>query len=184
MVATAKAYNPATGNTQAGAHSQAKLISGRPDPDTETKAQGKAVRNAILKVIPEYIVYDFANKHAQKPQFDYQDAYHECVKVFTHKGLGEWHVGNITKELYPDIPPAEIDRDEWIAIYKACQKHAAELDANPDVERSYWAKKADGDVVLVTETGDDDSPVPQCEFLDKGKCIRVLVPHPFLNSSC
>ena len=67
MVATAKAYNPATGNTQCGAHSQAKLISGRPDPDAEAKAQGKAVRNALLKVIPEVTVYHFANKHAQDP---------------------------------------------------------------------------------------------------------------------
>lgn len=153
VVATAKAHNPHTNITQAGAHSQTTLLSGlRPDNDAEIKAIGKAKRNAILKVLPEHVVYDFANKHAQKPQFDYLEASYACVKVFTQKGLGEWHVRDITKELYPDKQPAEIDRDGWIRIFRACQKHAAELEANPEVEKSksYWAKTTD--VVLVTET--------------------------------
>lgn len=183
IVATAKAHNPKTGNTQAGAHSQTKLISGRPDNDAEAKAQGKAVRNAILKVIPEVTIYQFANKHAQEPPFDYLEAFYACQKVYTDKGLGDFHVSSVVKELYPDKPPAEIDRDGWIAIYKACQKHADELEANPDVEKSksYWAKTKDGDVVLVTETGDNKSPSPRCEFYEKGRCKRCLVSHPYLG---
>jgi hypothetical protein len=65
-VATAKAMNPKTGVTQCGAHSQPTLLNGlMPDNDAQIKAQGKATRNAILKVIPEYVVYAFANKYAQ-----------------------------------------------------------------------------------------------------------------------
>jgi len=163
IVATAKAYNPNTGNTQAGAHSQAKLNSGRPDSDAEVQAVEKARRNACLKVIPEVEIYTFANKHAQKPPFDYLDAYNECVKVFTQKGLGEWHVRDLVKELYPKRKPAELDRVAWIAVYNACQRHAHELEATPNVEKSksYWAKTIDGEIVAVTETGDNGSPVSE-----------------------
>ena len=182
-VATAKAHNPATGNTQAGAHSAPKLLSGlRPNPNAEKVAIGLAKRNACLKVIPEVTIYNFANKHAQKPPFDYLEAFYACQKVYTDKGLGDFHVSSVVKELYPDKPPAELGRDEWVEVYKACQKHADELDKNPDIERSksYWAKTTDGDVVLVTETG-DNTPAPICEFYDNGKCNRVLVRHPYLN---
>jgi len=179
-VATAKATNPKTNITQAGAHSSPKLLSRlRPNPNAETVAIGLAKRNAVLKVIPEITVYTFANKHAVEPPFDYLDAYNECVKI-PHKGLGEWHVSNITKELYPDKPPADIDRDGWIAIYKACQKHAGELEANPDVERSRMVQTDDGEWVMVTETGDNKSPSPTCEYYEKGRCKRCLVSHPTL----
>ena len=190
IVAVVKAHNPATGNTQAGAHSQDKLISGRPDNVAEAKAIGKAKRNACLKILNEVDVYTFANKHAQNPPFDYLEAFYACQKVYIDKGLGDFHVSSVVKELYPDKPPADIDRDGWIAIYKACQKHADELDKNPDVEKSkkdttsrilsYWAKTESGDVVLVTETG-EKSPSPKCEDYDRGRCKRCLVPHPYLG---
>jgi len=154
MVATAKATNPKTGVTQAGAHSQSKRFDGgRVDNDAEIKASGKAKRNAILKVIPEYVVYDFANKHAQNPPFDYLDAYSACVKVFTRKGLGEWHVANITKELFPERQPAELNREQWIRIFRTCQKHADELSESPEVqkEKAQWAKTIDGQIVAATK---------------------------------
>jgi len=173
IVATAKAHNPHTGVTQCGAHSQQKLISGRPDPDAEVKAAEKAKRNAILKVVPEYTVYDYANKHAQTSPFDYLDAYFECCRVFTQNGLGEWHVGDLVKDLFPHKKPAELGRDEWIEVYRACQRYADELDANPDVEKQYWAKTKDGDVVLVTETG-DDSPAPRCRAYYHGYCTKCV----------
>lgn len=66
-VATAKATNPQTGNTFAGAHSSPKLLSGlHPNPHAKTIAIGLAKRNAVLKVVPEVTIYQFANKHAQK----------------------------------------------------------------------------------------------------------------------
>jgi len=166
IVAVAKASNPFTKITQCGAHSQAKRFdAGRLDSDAEVKATEKAKRNAILKVIPEYQTYLWAEKHAQEPSFDYLDAYYACQKVYIDKGLGDFHVNSVVKELYPNIPSADIDRDGWIAIYKACQKHADELDRNPEVEKSksYWAKTTDGDTVLVTENG-EKSPSPTCEY--------------------
>ena len=183
IVAVIKAHNPATGNTQAGAHSQAKLLSGRPDNAAEAKAIGKAKRNACLKILNEVDVYTFANKHAQNPPFDYLEAFYACQKVYIDKGLGDFHVSSVVKELYPDKPPADIDRDGWIAIYQECQKQANELANLPDVEKSksYWAKTESGDVVLVTENG-EKSPSPSrqgkpfllCEYYFKGYCERCI----------
>jgi len=85
-VATAKATNPKTGVTQCGAHSQPTLLNGlMPDNDAQIKAQGKATRNAILKVIPEVDVYRFANKYAQKPSDDLLCDGTEPMKASTQK---------------------------------------------------------------------------------------------------
>jgi hypothetical protein len=145
-VATAKAHNPKTNITQVGAHSSPKLVNGMPNPQAETIAIGLAKRNAILKVLPEVIVYQFANTHAKFVSKDALDAStvsdNEPVKVSTQKGQKQTHTGEINK--------------------------------------SYWAKTVDGQIVAVTETG-EKSPVPRCEFYDKGKCKRCLAPHPYLG---
>ena len=101
-VATAKAHNPATGNTFAGAHSSPKLLSGlRPNPNAETIATGLAKRNAVLKVVPEVEVYKFANHHAKNVGASGAVASTEGnnspSRVNTHKKQKETLTGEINK---------------------------------------------------------------------------------------
>jgi len=164
VVATAKAHNPHTGVTQCGAHSQPKRFkAGRLDNDAQAKAEGKAKRNAVLKVAPSVDVYRFSNAHAVTPPFDWIEAHKACEKVYTDKGLGNWHVGIVINELYPEQKPGELSRDQFADVYRKCRKDATELAKSPEVqkEKAQWARTIDGQIVAV-ETG-EKSPVSTCE---------------------
>jgi len=162
-VATAKATNPKTGVTQCGAHSQPTLLNGlMPDNDAQIKAQGKAKRNAILKVIPEVDVYQFANKYAQKPSF--------CVKNQTDVGLNDVQYTS-QEHLHTKQKPSDDLLCGGTEPLKAFTPK--EQNGRNTSKKGYWATTLDGNTVWVTEQkrASQRRSCPKCGDNIKGKGI-------------
>ena len=110
-VATAKAHNPKTNITQAGAHSSPKLISGMPNPNAETVAINLAKRNACLKVLREVDVYRFANQHAQTVSDNALFYCNVSAKLSTQKKQSEQRTGQLSKSYMTQTVDGE-----WVMV--------------------------------------------------------------------